>query len=607
MARGTQDGILGCSPGTLPGVVTKRWRMSADGVGDGAFARSISRSPLIARLLWRRNIADTLAADRFFNPKLVHLYEPLEMPGMAAAVDRIERALERQESIAVFGDYDVDGISSTCLLCDFFRFIGRPVRYRLPNRLIEGYGLRESAVRELAACGVQLIITVDNGSSAFEEVEIARTLGVDVVVTDHHQPPARLPRAVALVNPWLPGSEYPFKDLAGVGVTFKLVWALLQRLSRKQKLSEEFRNFLLESLSLVALGTISDVVPLLGENRVLAKYGLLALERTRRPGLRTLVDSVLDRATNTRLDASHVGFRLGPRINAAGRLGRAETSIDLLLAIDDGVASELAQVLEGENRKRQTLEREMLETARELVREGVDLSRDRAIVLGREDWHAGVIGIVAARIAEEFSRPTLLLSMKDGRARGSARSVPGVHICDALSSCSRWLKGFGGHEMAAGVEMDSSLLDSFRCALNEAIPLAPAEMLPEIEIDAEVSLGDITHDFLEELSLFEPFGRSNPEPLLVAKGVTIAGQPRLMGEAGKHLCFHARQGGTAHRAVAFHRGELLGEIERPGRRIDLLFHPRLSRWQGRAEIELHVREIGLGELLPGPSPHCNRH
>ena len=580
--------------------------MSSDGVGDGEFARSISRSPLIARLLWRRNIADSLTAERFFNPKLVHLHEPLEMPGMATAVDRIERALERQESIAVFGDYDVDGISSTCLLCDFFRFIGRPVRHRLPNRLLEGYGLRESAVRELAASGVQLIITVDNGSSAFEEVEIARTLGVDVVVTDHHQPPARLPRAVAIVNPWLPGSEYPFKDLAGVGVTFKLVWALLQRLSRKQKLSEEFRNFLLESLSLVALGTISDVVPLLGENRVLAKYGLLALERTRRPGLRALVDSVLDRATNTKLDASHVGFRLGPRINAAGRLGRAETSIDLLLAIDDGVASELAQVLEGENRKRQTLEREMLETARELVREGVDLSRDRAIVLGREGWHAGVIGIVAARIAEEFSRPTLLLSMKDGRARGSARSVPGVHICDALSSCSRWLKGFGGHEMAAGVEMDSSLLDSFRRALNEAIPLTPAEMLPEIEIDAEVSLGDITHNFLEELSLFEPFGRSNPEPLLVARGVTIAGQPRLMGDAGKHLSFHARQGGTVHRAVAFQRGELLGELERPGRRIDLLFHPRLSRWQGRAEVELHVGEIGLGESLPGPSSHRNR-
>ncbi len=512
---------------------------------------------------------------------------------MEGAVDRIERAIREKEPIAVFGDYDVDGVSSTCLLCDFFTFLGYPVRHRLPNRILEGYGLRAEGVRELASAGVKLIITVDNGSSAFEEVELARRLGVDVVVTDHHQVPPVLPRAVAFVNPWLPRSEYPFKSLAGVGVAFKLVWALSQRFSRQKKLSEEFRGFLLESLALVALGTISDVVPLLGENRVLAKFGLLAMERTTRPGLRRLVDSVLDRTGDERLDASHVGFRLGPRINAAGRLGRAETAIDLLLTREDGLASDLARTLENENRKRQEIEKSMFEAARGLVLGGVDLARSRAIVLGSEGWHAGVIGIVAARIAEEFSRPTLLFALEEGRARGSARSIPGVHICDALASCSDLLVGFGGHEMAAGVEMEPGLLESLRSALNEAISLDPSQMVPEIDVDAEVRLSDLTPDRFRELELLAPFGHSNPKPLLAVREADVAGEPRILGDAGKHVSFYARQGRVSIRAVAFHQGELCPRIARPGARLSFLFHPQISRWRGRSQIELLVRDLQI--------------
>jgi len=564
-------------------------------------ARSLSRSRLLASLLVRRQVEDPESAQRFLSPKLLHLHDPYLLPGMEAAVARIDDAIRRREAIAIFGDYDVDGISSTCLLYDFFRFIGYPVRYRLPNRLSEGYGLRGEGVRELAAAGIRLIVTVDNGSSAVEEVDLARVLGVDVVITDHHQPPEALPCPAAHVNPLLPGSLYPFKDLAGVGVAFKLVWALAQRLSRQKKLSDELRTFLLESLALVALGTISDVVPLLGENRILAKFGLTALQRTQRPGLKKLVEAALDRGGDTKLDAGHVGFRLGPRINAAGRLGRAETAIDLLLADEDAAASRLARTLENENSRRKEIERGMTETARELVLQSVDLSSDRAIVLGCEGWHAGVLGIVAAKIAEEFSRPTVLLTLEEGKARGSARSVPGVHICNALSSCRQLLQGFGGHEMAAGVELDASLLESLRAALNEAIPLEPHRMVPDVDVDAEVRLSEITERFVGELSLLEPFGRGNPEPLLVARGVLVVGTPRVLGEKGLHLAFMARQDSVALRAVAFDQGKLLPELARPDTRLDLLFHPRISRWQGRTSVELHVRDIAfVRDGIPEP-------
>jgi len=582
------------SPLHSPPVVEKRWRIrEAESEASARLAREIPCSPLVSKLLAKRGIADPGSAHRFLHPKLSHLHDPFALPGMTPAIDRIEEAIRRREPIAIFGDYDVDGISSTCLLQDFFAFIGYPVSYHLPNRLVDGYGLRSSNVRELAARGVKLIITVDNGSSATEEVELAALLGVDVVVTDHHLVPSDVPRAVAVVNPSAPGSSYPFKDLAGVGVAFKLIWALCQRLSRQTKVSDRLRAFLLESLALVALGTISDVVPLVGENRVLAHFGLRALEETKRPGLRRLVDSVRSRDEGARLEASHVGFWMGPRLNAAGRLGRAETAISLLLSQEDDEAQNLADTLESDNRRRQEIEREILESARELIRENVDLERDRAIVLGGEGWHAGVIGIVAARIAEEFARPTLLLTLDGERARGSARSVPGVHICRALASCAGHLAGFGGHEMAAGVEMSPQRIDDLRRALNEAITLRPEEMVPEIEVDAEVSLLELTPQALAEISLLEPFGHGNPRPLFVLRDAQVAGQPRLLGQEGRHLSFHLRQGGLTLRAIAFDKGRLYGDLEH-ATALSVLFRPKLSWWQGRSQVELDVREILRG-------------
>jgi single-stranded-DNA-specific exonuclease len=575
-------------------VITKRWKIAEAESGDSVcLAQESSRSPLFCRLLEKRGVVDADGAERFVRPRLTHLCDPFELPGMERAVDRIEQAILSRESIAIFGDYDVDGISSTCLLYDFFRFINYPVKYRIPNRLVDGYGVRPDNIRELVDEGVKLIITVDNGSSANLAAELASQSGVDLVITDHHQLPPVLPHAVALVNPWLPGSEYPFKDLAGVGVVFKLTWALSQRFSRQRKLSDEFRAFLLDSLALVALGTISDVVPLLGENRILAKFGLRALEETKRPGLKQLVESVRRAGEDGKLDASHVGFRMGPRINAAGRLGRAETAIELLLCQDDAKARELARTLDSENRRRREIEREMHEAARELVRRDVNLQQARAIVLGAEDWHAGVIGIVAARIAEEFSRPTLLLSIEEERARGSARSIPGVHICNALSACAQHLIGFGGHEMAAGVEMSPHRIGELREALNQAIAVRPDDMIPELEVDGEARLADLTRELLQELSLLEPHGSGNPRPLLVAHGVEVVGQPRVLGEAGRHLSFHIRQDGVTLRAIAFNKGELFPSVERPGTRLSVLFWPKISTWKGRSEVELEVSDLKL--------------
>jgi single-stranded-DNA-specific exonuclease len=573
-------------------MVEKRWNIHE--VEPEPLARlssAVSCSQLLAGLLHRRGIIDPDAAARFLHPKLTHLHPPSELPDMDLAVGRIERAVRTREPIAVFGDYDVDGITSTCLLVEFFNLVGVSVRYRLPNRLLDGYGIRSEAVRELAAEGVKLIITVDNGTSAFEEVALARALGVDVVVTDHHEPPERLPPAVAVVNPWRADSRYPFKDLAGVGVAFKLVWALAERLSREKKLSEELRNFLLDSLALVALGTISDVVPLLGENRILAKYGLVALERTRRPGLRCLVDSILRDRSPARLCASDVAFRIGPRLNAAGRLGEADAAIRLLSTRDPAEGSAIAESLERENRRRQKIEGEILQGAVALIERDVDLDRDRAIVLAAEGWHAGVIGIVAARVVERYFRPTLLIAIDGERARGSARSIRGVHITEALARTSEHLLGFGGHEMAAGVEVRPDRIDDLRRALNDAIAVPPAEMVPEIEADGCVRLREIGPRTLEELQLLAPHGVGNPEPLLSTRDLEVVGVPRIVGSDGRHLSFTVRENGAVFRAIAFGKAEFYPRISRQGARVSLLVEPQLRSWQGRSDIELCVRDL----------------
>jgi single-stranded-DNA-specific exonuclease len=427
--------------------------------------------------------------------------------------------------------------------------------------------------------------------SAVEAIHTARRLGVDVVVLDHHQPPPVLPPALAIVNPWLPSSTYPFKDLAGVGVTFKFVWALAQRFSRQTKLSAEFRQFLVDSLGLVALGTISDVVPLLGENRVFARFGLAFLMETPRPGLRELVRIAVGDRGDRRLDARHVGFRIGPVLNAAGRLGQADTGLELLLTRDDAEARRIASFLEGRNEERRAIERAICSEARTLVASTVDLQADRAIVLGAHGWHAGVIGIVASRITEEFFRPTVLVSFDGDRGRGSARSIPGVHISRALSDCEDCLLSHGGHEMAAGVEIFRERMDDLRLRLNRAIGLKPELMVPEIEADAAVTLRELTIESVGELARLEPHGAANPEPLFLVERAEVVGSPRIIGRNGEHLAFHVRQDGCVRRAVAFGKADLHAMLAAPGVRVSMLVVPELATWKSRTDVELKVRDL----------------
>ncbi|MEM7263894.1 MAG: single-stranded-DNA-specific exonuclease RecJ, partial [Planctomycetota bacterium] len=552
----------------------KRWRLpEIDETLFRRLAEDTQCSAVLAKLLVRRGVKTSGDAAAFLDPKLLDLAEPDALPNVDLAVDRIERSLRDDESVAIFGDYDVDGVSSTCLLVDFFRLIGKEVRFRLPHRLSEGYGLREEAVRELVSDGVQLIITVDNGSSAKGPIEVAKELGADVVVIDHHQPAEDLPEPYAHVNPLLDTSGRCFRSYAGVGVAFQVVWALCQRLSKAKKISDEFRRFLVDSLGLVALGTIADVVPLVGENRILAKYGLIALQNSTRPGIRKLVDACLQSGRPTavrRMEASHVGFRAGPRINAAGRLGSAGQAIELLSAESEERAAELLEQLESENERRRDLDARILATARERVLNELDLSKDRAIVLGDADWHPGVVGIVASRLVEEFYRPTLLFALEGDRSRGSARSIPGVNIFEAMSRCSHLFRKYGGHSQAAGAEIDSSRLPDLQRALSDAVELPIEEMVPEVEADCSISLREVDASFLDDVKKLAPYGEGNPEPSFVARDVEVVGQPRRMGKTGQHLSFFVREQGRAFRAVAFGKGDFVEQLE-PRKAVSLLF------------------------------------
>jgi single-stranded-DNA-specific exonuclease len=555
-------------------------------------------SPQVAALLLSRGIDSGEKAQRFLHPRLVHLLDPGVLPEIDKAAERINGAIAQNESICVFGDYDVDGVTSTCLLLNFFQQVGKEVAYRLPDRFKGGYGLNCDVIRELASAGVQLLITVDNGSSSQAEIALAAELGMDVVVCDHHQPSEDSPNPIAHVNPWLSDDESVFKDLAGVGVTYKLVWELCRCFTRQKKLSEEFSNFMRECLGLAALGTIADMVPLHGENRILAKFGLQKLRESRKPGISKLVNAALKRdASRDHLTSEDVGFSIGPKINAAGRLSNADFALRLLMAEDNDQADELIQVLDRENNKRKKIGAEIFEDVCNRIETAYDLGKEKVIVLGDEAWHPGVLGIVASRVVEKYYRPAFLFSIEEGIAKGSARSIKGVEMCDALAECGDLFERFGGHAMAAGGTLQAEKLDALRAALNEIIDIDPSAMVPEIEFDCQLELEEIDNVLLSEVARLEPFGAGNSEPLFATMDLEIVGSPKLMGKDGRHISFHVRKkarGKTAFRAVAFFMGDRCEEISR-GNRVSLLYRPRINSWRGKSKIELHIKDLLVHE------------
>jgi single-stranded-DNA-specific exonuclease len=569
-------------------------------------AARLRLSPIVAQLLLNRQIAEPEAAQRFLQAPLSGLHAPDLLPGVSRAVDLLFEAVKRDERICVYGDYDADGITGTAILLEALRLLGaRHLDYYVPNRLEEGYGLNALALRQIRESGASLVVTVDCGVASLAEADEARRLGMQLIITDHHEPKDRLPDATAVVHPRLHGHSYPFGGLSGSGVAFKLAWALAIRACGSDKVTPPFREFLLNSIMLAALGTVADVVPLHDENRILVRHGLARLKQCPSVGLRALIEAS-GLAEKPDLRASDIGFRLAPRINAVGRLGCARLVVDLLTTTSQPRAVDLARYLEKQNGDRQALERQMLRQARELV-EKDGLSGAPALVLTHPEWHVGVIGIVAGRLAELYGRPALLIAMRQDAengepliGQGSGRSIPGFALHEALQACDAHLLSHGGHKAAAGFRIEPENIDAFRerfCA-HAASRYPDGPPSPQLVIDAEAPLSALTFGLLDEIDRLEPYGAENPRPVFLAGDLNLVGEPKLMGAGERHMQFRVRQAGTTMRAVAFGMGERIEELRSGDGACCLAFTPVINEWQGYRSVEMHVVDFQAGAQAP---------
>ncbi len=552
-------------------------------------AELVDWPPTFAQLLWNRGIRCRAEAEEFLQPDYRRLADPFLMEGMPLAVERIARALENGERITVYGDFDADGVTGVTLLVQMFRTLGGRVYPYIPHRIEEGYGLHTEAVERLAAEGTRLLITVDCGISNIAEVARAQALGMDVIITDHHLPSTELPPALAVLNPRQPGCAYPFKRLAGVGIAFTLARGLARLgIPGREKLRRE------DFLDLVALGTVADMAPLVGENRILVAYGLEAIHRTERPGLRALMAVAGIRPE--RVGTGTIGFILGPRLNAAGRLRHARTAYQLLLTESQEEAAVLARELDTLNRERQEIMAHTLEQARRQVLSLPD--EHRAIFLASPDFPAGVIGLVAGKLLEEFYRPTLLVELGEGESRGSARSIPEFHITEALQECADLLTRYGGHRLAAGFTLPSENLPALaERMLTLASRLDERALTPKLNIEAEVLLSDLNWDLLRLLEQLAPFGVENPQPLFLCRQVQVR-NVRPVGNGGEHLRLTLSDGRTSREAIGFRLGLRAGECP-PGSRLDLVCTLESNTWNGEERLELQVRDFRPAHVPPG--------
>jgi single-stranded-DNA-specific exonuclease len=560
----------------------KRWVLRDPAPAE--FLAAHDRPQLLATLLYQRGLRDRASIEAFLAPDYKSgLHDPFLLKGMAAAADRVAAAIRNGEPIAVYGDFDTDGVTAVALLMQAIAAMGGDIRPYIPHRLREGYGLNTEAIDTLADQGVRLLITVDCGISNAREVAHARARGVDVVVTDHHTPPETLPDAVAVVNPKQPGCPYPDKQLVGVGIAYKLVQALARRGFRPPLRKEDL-------LDVVALGTVADMGPLTGENRVLVTSGLEAVNVTQRPGLRALIIAAGLRPGA--VTAADIGYGLAPRLNAAGRLDDAVRAYQLLLAEDDATAQALAAELSQANRRRQDLTKEIQQAARSHAEQLGKLD-NRIVVLDSAAYQAGVVGLVASRLVEDLGRPVLLVERGEHTSRGSARSVPGFSIVDALTSCADMLVRYGGHAAAAGFTVESERLEELEARLLAyAEAHLPDDLLaPALEIDAETPLDAISWELLDQLSTLEPFGQANPQPMLLSRSVRVAGA-WAKGSEGQHLKLRLDDGngGPPFDAMAFRLGAFASYLQRP-RAIDIAFTLERNDWNGSSSLQLNIKDF----------------
>lgn len=572
----------------------KRWVFLPS---DARLSRQVSEalgiSPITSQILINRGIKDLQSARLFLQPRLEGLHDASMLPDIDRAVSRLCRAVREKESVLIYGDYDVDGLCSVALLKELLELAGLEPLCYIPHRQKDGYGLHTEALRQFKD-RASLVVAVDCGIKAVKQVEEARRLGLDVIVVDHHQPGSRLPDACAVVDPKRSDSSYPFSDLAAVGLTYKLAWALAGQLWGGIGQAPAFQDFLLNGLALVALGTVADVVPLLGENRILTDFGLQALQASEIAGIRKLISAC--GLAQSPITARDIAFRLAPRLNAAGRLGEAELSLELLCCRSADQAQQMVSVLEETNRRRQKLQRQVFSQAEEMIAGELDLSGHPAIVLAHADWPVGVVGIVASKLAERYYRPAVLFAIGEDGCRGSARSIPQLNLLEVLEECNDLLSSFGGHARAGGMSLPLSNLEDFRLRFTKGVAdrLRAEDLIPEITIDAEVPLGYLSPAVIADLERLAPFGAGNPSPLLACQDVRVAGVPRRMGGAGKHISFYASQGGASLRAVGFGMGEWAEKLLASGESIAIAFTPRMNRYGGQKSVELHLADIKLG-------------
>ena len=565
-------------------------RLSCNDEAAAALARELRISPAVARLLAIRGIDSPELAQRFLHPSLDHLHDPFRLADMPAAVERILAAIERRERIAVHGDYDCDGITSTVILRRALELFGAEVVHFIPDRLKDGYGLQPETFDRLHADGVRLVISVDCGIRGIEAARRARALSIDLIITDHHEPDAELPDAVAVINPKRHDCNYPDKNLAGVGVALKLVQALCRKHDRERMLPA--------FVKVAAIGTLADVVPLVGENRVIAKLGLDMLSQgPHRVGLRALLE--VAGLTGKPIDGGHVAFLIAPRMNAAGRMASPDIAARLLLAADETMAAEaleLARQLDGENVKRQVEESAILSTARKVVETDPAVGARSILVVAGDGWHRGVIGIVASKLVDIFHRPVIVISIDGELAHGSCRSIRGFDVLAALEHSASHLTRFGGHKQAAGLTMPSANVGRFREVIAEHADqlLGPEDLKPRLRIDGCLGFRDINGNFAAEMALLAPFGAGNPRPLFEAKGVEVVDGPRRLKEM--HLKMALKQNGRIFRAIAWRAVEREQFISQNRTSLDLAFSLEHNRYQGDEYLELSVSDMRVAPV-----------
>ena len=570
-----------------------------------AISSALGISSVCAKLLYLRGYETVESAENFIRKNGLSIYDPFRLHDMKEAAERIIKAVENKEHIAIYGDYDVDGVSATAVLYLYLEELAPDIElgYYIPNRFGEGYGMSSSAIDLLSEKGVNLIVTVDTGITAIEEIKHAAELGIDVVVTDHHECKDELPEACAVVDPHRKDCEYPFKELAGVGVAFKLITAIeMLRLGDK---NTAIRNVYEKYADLVTLGTIADVMPVVDENRNIIYFGLLKMRKNPRPGIRALLEKA--GTPPAKCGTTSISFGIAPRINAAGRMSHASHALELMLLSDDDdemTADSLADVLGEYNKARQDEEQHILDQAYAMIDETHDFERDRVIVAAGENWHAGVIGIVASKVVEKYGLPAILITFSDEEnngssfdvGRGSGRSIEGVNLVEALAASSEYLVKFGGHELAAGLSLTRAEVDNFKRAVNDYVRSIETEgmWVTPVEADCELEASDINKNCAEEISLLEPFGISNPTPVFFMRDVNIVVSKSLKG--GKHIKFKLEKDGIVFDAIMFNADYEVFNYS-VGEKLDLMFNLDINEYNGYKSVQLIVREIRAAESI----------